>query len=103
MLTAVANDERRSARYLQMGRDVMNALTHPLRILIVNDDARMCDALRRLVRPVLSHDSLLVACARAEDALTLARRVEFDVVLCDLHLPEMDGIGFCALLERTNP
>ena len=81
----------------------MNALAYPLRILIVDDDARVCDALKRVLRPALSRDSLLVACARAEDALTLARQVEFDVVLCNLQLPQMDGIGFCATLERTNP
>jgi CheY-like chemotaxis protein len=81
----------------------MNALAYPLRILIVDDDPRMCDALRKLVRPALTRDSLLVACARAEDALTLARNVEFDVVLCDLQLPQMDGVGFWATLERTNP
>jgi CheY-like chemotaxis protein len=78
-------------------------MAHPLRILIVDADARACEALRRLVRPVLSRDSLLVACARAEDALTLVRRVEFDVILCAAHLPQMDGLGFCAALERTMP
>ena len=81
----------------------MNAHAYPLRILIVDANPHACDDLRRLVRPLLSRDSVLVACPRAHDALTLAEMVDFDVVLCDIDLPEMDGIGFTAALERTAP
>jgi DNA-binding NarL/FixJ family response regulator len=33
----------------------------------------------------------------------LASRVDFDVVLCDMHLSGFGAMAFCAALERTNP
>lgn len=79
----------------------MNESASSLRILIVDDDPVACDALRRLLRPLRSRDSLVCACAKAEDALSLASRVEFDVVLCDLHLEPTLAENNPALAART--
>src|SRR5919106_458212 len=65
------------------------------RVLVVDDE----EALRRLLGRMLAsggHDCELVG--TAEDALDALRSGEFDVVLCDVHLPGASGLDVVRLL-----
>jgi signal transduction histidine kinase len=64
------------------------------RILIVEDEAIVCSSLRRL----LSKEGDVVAATSAREALArIEAGARFDVILCDVLMPEMDG---CAVYEE---
>ncbi len=70
------------------------------RILVVDDEASVCRALR----DALAGEHEVVSCMSGLHALsTLAGDPSFDLVLCDLHIPEMTGMGFYKRLVRSNP
>jgi DNA-binding NtrC family response regulator len=45
----------------------------------------------------------VVACASAEEALEQAAAQRFEVALCDVHLPGMDGLALLDRLQRISP
>ncbi|MEV4346091.1 SpoIIE family protein phosphatase [Actinoplanes sp. NPDC049596] len=72
----------------------------PGRILLVDDNADLRDHVARLLGP---HWDVTVA-VDGQDALELARRRRFDLVLTDVMMPRLDGFGLIAALradERT--
>jgi signal transduction histidine kinase len=70
------------------------------RILVVDDEAAVCRALREAL--VGEHD--VVACSSGLHALSiLAADAAFDLILCDLHVPEMTGMGLYERLVRVRP
>ncbi|MGH7434560.1 MAG: response regulator [Polyangiaceae bacterium] len=72
----------------------------PGRVLVVDDEPLLGDALRR----VLSSESEVVVVTEAADALgRLERGERYDVVLCDLMMPAMDGIELHRRLSVTLP
>lgn len=67
-----------------------------MRILIVEDEAKMALLLRR----GLGEEGLSVDIASSgEDALWMARAVEYDAIVLDLMLPGIDGIEVCRRLR----
>ncbi|MEM9071393.1 MAG: ATP-binding protein [Myxococcota bacterium] len=68
-----------------------------LRILLVDDDERVGEAIRRMLQ---EHDVVWVG--SGAEALT-ELRARFDVVLCDLMMPEMSGPELYARLETEFP
>ncbi len=66
------------------------------RILVVDDDPSVVDVATR----VLASASYEVASARTGlEALRIARRERFDLVLLDINMPEMDGWETLRLLK----
>lgn len=61
------------------------------RVLLVDDEA---DVLRSFSRLLVRAGHAVVGCASAEDAEKELGTGKFDVVVTDLHLPGIDGIGF---------
>jgi DNA-binding NtrC family response regulator len=45
----------------------------------------------------------VVACASGEEALEQAEERRFDIVLCDVHLPGLDGLELLDRLQRISP
>jgi two-component system CheB/CheR fusion protein len=68
-----------------------------MRILVVDDSRDTVDMLRKL----FEMDGAVVATASsATEALEVARRQEFDVVLSDISMPKMDGFEFVRRLRE---
>jgi CheY-like chemotaxis protein len=70
------------------------------RVLVVDDDLQVCRLIARLLEP--EHE--VVTVVSAAQALDLIRGGErFDIVLCDLVMPQMTGMDLHAELTRTVP
>lgn len=72
------------------------------RVLIVDDEPAMVSALRRVMRrvaPGLAIDS------ETDPVLALARvrRTPYAVVISDLRMPELDGVGLLAFVATMQP
>jgi DNA-binding NtrC family response regulator len=73
---------------------------HQARVLIVDDEPLIRDSLAEF----LGGEGFRVsACGSAEDALVLAREHRFDVALCDVQLPGLDGIALLDRLLKVQP
>jgi len=69
-------------------------------VLVIDDDPMVASAVRRTLSP----DHEVVTATLAEEALERLRRGErFDVILCDLMMPNMTGVDFWQELERFAP
>lgn len=61
------------------------------KILVIDDEA----AIRRILREILEHEQYQVGdAASAIEALPLVKENEYDAILCDIKMPQMDGIEF---------
>jgi signal transduction histidine kinase/CheY-like chemotaxis protein len=69
------------------------------RLLFIDDEADLCEAVREAVAPF--HDVLATIDARQALEL-LAAGQRFDLILCDIRMPEMTGVDFHARLEADN-
>ena len=80
--------------------DPMPLVVRRGRILIVDDE----EILLRSVKRILSKDHEVVATAAASEALALCAAGEtFDLILCDLMMPEMSGMDLHRELSRIAP
>ena len=74
--------------------------TRRARVLILDDEPLVCASIRRML--AREHDVVIFTDAR--DALvSLLRGDAYDVVFCDLMMPEMNGMDFHAELVRSLP
>ena len=72
-------------------------------LLIVDDEAAVLAALQRALRQRLGAEVDMVAHTDAMLALEAARQRDFDVVISDLRMPEIDGVGFLSLVSALLP
>src|SRR5699024_2191711 len=67
------------------------------KILVVDDEERI----RRLIRMYLEREDFLIEEAdNGKDALDMALENDYDVILLDIMMPEMDGIEVCEELRK---
>src|SRR4030095_1208963 len=72
----------------------------PGTILVIDDEPSMVRALAGLLR----RDGYLVGTAsNGRHALAQLQERPYDVILCDLRMPELDGPAFYAILTRQYP
>jgi CheY-like chemotaxis protein len=72
----------------------------PGTILVIDDEPGVIRALTGLLR----RDGYLVGTAsNGREALTQLQARHYDVILCDLHMPDLDGPSFYAILARQYP
>lgn len=70
------------------------------RLLVIDDEPTLIE----LVEQALASTHVVVACRSPRAALSLVRAGErFDAVLCDLAMPELDGLSVHAELRRIAP
>lgn len=71
----------------------------PARILVVDDEP----LIRGTLGELLEHEGYQVATANdAASALALAAQTNFDLLLCDLQLPDLDGVSLLERILRLN-
>jgi len=72
----------------------------PATILVIDDEPSVVRALTRLLR----RDGYRVGTAsNGRHALTRLQERHYDVIVCDLHMPDLDGPAFYAILARQYP
>ena len=72
----------------------------PGTILVIDDEPSIVRALAGLLR----RDGYLVGTAsNGHHALAQLQERHYDVILCDLHMPDLDGPAFYAILVRQYP
>jgi CheY-like chemotaxis protein len=71
------------------------------RVLIVDDDPLVSSAVRRTL--AREHDVEVVVSARRALELLTSPEGGYDVILCDLMMPEMTGMELHAQLEQAAP
>jgi DNA-binding NtrC family response regulator len=69
-------------------------------ILVVDDEVLIRDTLAEYLG---QEGYAVTACATAEEALAKAAQQRFDVALCDVQLPGMDGLQLLERLHRISP
>ena len=68
------------------------------RLLIVDDDARVLEALQRLLKPYADRVELQTA-NNGVDALVQVGSFKPQMVLLDIYMPDMDGLEICRRLK----
>jgi two-component system KDP operon response regulator KdpE len=69
-------------------------------VLIVDDEA----SIRISLRTILSGIGFsVVEAARGEEAISLVRSAEFDIVLLDINMPGLGGIEVCRSMRKNAP
>ncbi len=63
-----------------------------MRILVIDDDPAMTELLKILLQ---STNAVVVTANTGQEGLQLARKNQFDIILLDLMMPEMDGWQVC--------
>ena len=72
----------------------------PATVLLIDDDASFVRGLARLLR----RDSYTVHTAdNGQHALAQLRAQHYDVVLCDLYMPALDGPALYAIVQQHDP
>jgi PAS domain S-box-containing protein len=72
-------------------------LENPSTVLIVNDDQMALDLLKDLLEP--EHYKVFTA-SSARHALEITATLRMDIIICDVVMPEMDGMELCRILKR---
>ena len=72
----------------------------PAAVLVIDDDAAVCHTLASLLG---AEGHTVVSAQSGKDAVTLLQSRQFDVVLTDLLMPEMDGIQTMEALKDLDP
>ncbi len=71
-----------------------------IKVLCIDDEAEHRKALRSLLRTKKYNVTMAVS---GRSGISLFKKRNFDVVLCDLNMPQMDGLEFLAKAQRIKP
>jgi two-component system OmpR family response regulator len=69
-----------------------------MRLLVIEDDSKMASLLQR---GLTENGNAVDIAARGEDALWMAAAHEYDAVVLDVMLPELDGFATCDALRKA--
>lgn len=74
------------------------------RLLLVDDEINLLHALKRLLsRSLAGRDYVVEVFDDPEAALQRASQIEFDVVVSDFRMPQMDGVTFLRCFRGIQP
>lgn len=79
--------------------------TRPHSILVVDDEAGVLNAIRRQLSAAFTgrHRYHVETIGNPVHALKRADEAEFDVIICDYRMPEMDGVAFLKQFAEKQP
>ncbi len=83
-------------------QDLANSGGTRLKLLIVDDEQLMLNALKRSFRPLASEVELTVTTS-AVDALLLLADIRPDGMLIDINMPDLDGFEVCRRVRAFKP
>src|SRR5690606_1870756 len=72
----------------------------PLRILVIDDEPTLCESCASVLT-LEGYD--VTTCRRGEEARELIQRIAFDVLLVDLHMPQVSGMELLRLNRELHP
>lgn len=72
--------------------------TPAMRILVIDDEPLVCEGIKRALR---SHDVTVTSSGR--DAVELCESGDYDLVLCDVMMPEVSGMDVYSRVRRERP
>jgi putative two-component system response regulator len=104
-LVAAAQQALREAKLRGHNKTVLcpKNETQPLKdaakILIVDDDDRNLKLLEALLR---SHEYEVIKASNGEEALSVLRQADFDLILSDVMMPCMDGFELCRRIKQNS-
>jgi two-component system chemotaxis response regulator CheY len=80
---------------------VIDVSSNPLRVLVIDDHRSMRSIIKSLLHKVGLDDVAEAENGKVALAYLRSPDVEFpDVIICDLHMDEMDGIQFCNVVRN---
>ncbi|XP_020235132.1 two-component response regulator ARR2 isoform X2 [Cajanus cajan] len=93
----LSNGKGSTSSSVKTGDTISDQFPAGLRVLVVDDDPTCLMILERMLRACLYE---VTKCKRAEVALSLLRENKngFDIVLSDVHMPDMDGFKLLELI-----
>ncbi|HDS29770.1 MAG TPA: HDOD domain-containing protein [Firmicutes bacterium] len=80
----------------------MNDMNVKKKILFVDDEPRVLDGLRRMLRPVRDEWDALFA-GSGQDALRVMENRQFDVIVSDIRMPGMSGTELLIEVKKLYP
>jgi DNA-binding NtrC family response regulator len=69
-------------------------------ILLLDDDIELADTLKHLLE---SHNFIVTTVKNGVEGLHEIMRLDFDVIMCDILMPQMAGDMFYIAVQRTKP
>jgi len=75
-------------------KKIENILPHNLKVLLVDDDSLMLDVIRLVLNQLGITDITTSQSAQQGLVHIESEKKLFDVIFCDIHMPEMDGTEF---------
>lgn len=79
---------------------MMNSASDPISVLIVDDEARIRDGLKRVLTPMGYH---ITEAGRGEQALAILADEQVDIALLDLQLPDINGMDILRIICDRYP
>lgn len=105
---SVESQEGKGARFIVVLRPALEQrapkrlspapAAHEMRVLIVDDEPLVARSVARMLK-----DCLSTIAASGAEALSLCSQNEFDMILCDMMMPGMDGSEFFGALRDLRP
>lgn len=73
------------------------------RILLLDDEINVLHALQRTLRQCFPADLEIEIFSEAEKALLRSAEIDFDLVISDYRMPEMNGVEFLRMFRNIQP
>ena len=68
------------------------------KVLIADDEAHI----RLLMRSILAKDYIILEASDGEEAVDVARTERPDLILMDIMMPKLDGVGACNIIKSDS-